>query len=375
MKFGIIGTGYVAQFYAIAACEMAGSQIVCATDIDVDRAARFTRMFNLRCHRTVTELFNDPEISAVIILTEPSSHAQLTRAALLAGKHVYCEKPLALDLATARELIDQASSAELIVASAPCNVLGSVAERVHCCLNRGVIGQPLLAYANLDDGAVYRMRYQNWVRAYGAPWPARHEFTLGCVIEHAAYQVSLLSRFFGPATELVACSSTLVPNKWAGERCGGIDFALSGLRFANGAFARLTCSVIAPRDRSLTIVGEEGVIEIDNVWDDYSPVYVQRVRTASEEAPHEYLGERRALPPLADASFQHSDDKSHRMNFALGLAELARAVAERGTCRLGGAFTLHVLEIVLGINQANDATSYQREITTSFCPSELWPEK
>ena len=373
MNFGIIGTGYVAQFYAVAACEMGGSQIVCATDIDVERATRFARMYGLRYHRTVPELLDDPEITAVIILTEPMSHAQLVRASLLAGKHVYCEKPLALDLATARELVDLASSIELIIASAPCNVLGLAAEKVHSCLRRGVIGRPLLAYANLDDGAVHRMRFQNWVRDYGAPWPARQEFALGCVIEHAAYPVSLLSRFFGPATELIASSSTLVPDKLAGERCGGVDFALGGLRFANETFARLTCGIIAPKDRSLTIVGEEGVIGIDNVWDDLSPVYLQKVRPASEAASHQYLGERRVLPLPDHATFQHAGDASHRMNFALGMAELARSVAECRTCRLGGEFTLHVLEIVLGINQAKDAASCHQTLTTSFCPAELWP--
>jgi predicted dehydrogenase len=373
MVFGIIGTGYVAQFYAVAAQEWPECRIASATDLNLIRAARFAQIYNLRHHSTTEEMLADHTIEAVLILTDPRSHYKLALDSLRAGKHVYCEKPVALDMASAMQLVCEAESAGLVIASAPCTVLGAAAETADKLLRSGAIGKPVLAYASLDDGAVYRMRFQDWTRAYGAAWPAEQEFDFGCVIEHAAYPLSMLSRFFGVATEMTAQSLTFVPNKLEGRRCRGADFSLAGIRFDSGTFARVTCSIIAPRDRSMKIVGEEGVIEIANIWDDHSPIYWQKVRSPPADAPHDYLGKRESVPLNGGSAFLHTSDASHRMNFALGLAELVKSVAEGRVCRLGGAFMLHVLEVVLAMDAARSFNGSQYEPKTSYAHSELWP--
>ncbi len=76
----------------------------------------------------------------------------MTRAALQSGKHVYSEKPLALSLPQAEELVRLAEARERVLAGAPCTVLGEAAQTVWRELRKGSIGKVRLVYAEFDEG-------------------------------------------------------------------------------------------------------------------------------------------------------------------------------------------------------------------------------
>ena len=87
----------------------------------------------------------------VLNLTNPSSHFEVSPACLEAGFPVYSEKPLAMTFEEIEALAALAREKGLPLTGAPCNHLGKAAQAVNRALAQGRIGQPLLAYAEVDD--------------------------------------------------------------------------------------------------------------------------------------------------------------------------------------------------------------------------------
>jgi predicted dehydrogenase len=116
---------------------------------------------------------------------------------LNAGKHVYCEKPLGMTFEEAREVIELAERLNLTVCGAPANGLSDAQQLVASLIAGGRIGQPRLAYAEMEDGPVFKDNWTEWRSLSGAKWPGLHEFEVGCTLEHAGYGLSWLVSLFG----------------------------------------------------------------------------------------------------------------------------------------------------------------------------------
>lgn len=93
------------------------------------------------------DLFADPAVDIVLNLTRPYEHFEVSRAALLAGKHVYSEKPLAADLAEGRELVRLAEEKGLLLGGAPDTFLGAGLQTCRRLIDDGYIGEPVGAAA------------------------------------------------------------------------------------------------------------------------------------------------------------------------------------------------------------------------------------
>lgn len=90
----------------------------------------------------------------------------------------------------------------------------------------------------------------------------------------------------GPATQVTAMSSELIENKMAGipPKVGTPDYSVACLTFANGATARITCSVVAPRDHRMRVIGHDGEVYADSYRHYKSPVYLERYTKGSLSA-------------------------------------------------------------------------------------------
>lgn len=366
-----VGCGYVADFYARTLAAHANLELVGVTDRDRDRAARFSRHHGVHAYPSLEGALDDARVSIVVNLTNPGSHFEVSRAALEAGRHVYSEKPLALEMEQARKLVDLGRRRGLLVSSAPCSILGETAQTLWKALRERRVGTVRLVYAELDDGMLHRMPYRLWTSESGAPWPYRDEFQVGCTLEHAGYYVTWLTAFFGPAEAVTAFASCQVPEKTADvpARSMAPDFSVACIRFASGLVARLTCSVVAPHDHSLRIVGDDGVLGTKDCWYYDSPVHIQRRLTIRRKTMLNPFKRRVALvrrPPrlLSYAAAQ--------MDFARGVAEMAEALAESRPCRLSMDYSLHNTEVVLAIQNA-PSTAMPYRVTTTFAPLEPMP--
>lgn len=379
MRLGFVGCGYVADFYAQTLRYHPELSLIGVYDQKPERTARFADHYHTGRYASLAALLADDRIDLVVNLTNPSSHYAVTKAALEAGKHVYSEKPLATAFADAQELVALAKAHNLYLSAAPCTLLGEAAQTVWQRLRTQAIGPVYLAYAELDDGLIHRVNYQKWVTASGAPWPYQDEFETGCTLEHAGYYVSWLTAFFGPAQRVTSFAACLAPNKQTPTPPTRMapDFSVGCIEFAGNVVARLTCSIIAAHDHSLTIVGEEGALSVAEAWDHRSPVYQQRtlLQRRRETLPviSRLLGYgKRRLPHATDPNPHYRPKPPAVPDVCRGIAELAAAVTEQRPARLSAEHALHITEIVLTLQHPQTMGS-PRQLQTTFAPIEPLP--
>jgi predicted dehydrogenase len=366
MRIAIVGCGFVADYYMKTLPGHPELQVTGVYDRSRRRCAQFASHHNVPTHGSLEEVLADARADIVLNLTNPRSHYEVSRACLLGGKHVYSEKPLAMKLDDARELVELAEERKLLITSAPCSLLGETAQSVWKAIREDAIGKVRLVYAEMDEGMVFRMPYKKWTSESGAPWPYKDEFEVGTTIEHAGYVVSWMPAIFGPALTITGFSTCLFPDKETDVPLDMIspDFAVACIRFASGIVARLTCSLVASHDHSLRIVGDRGELSVGDTWYYTAPISIRRwvnFRRRHIEIPW------RKKYPLAAKGGRYHYRGTQQMDFARGVAELAAAVTEQRPNRLSARYSLHVNEIALAVNNATEnGNTYQ--MTTTFEP-------
>jgi predicted dehydrogenase len=381
MNIAIIGCGYVADFYLRSLRYHPELKLSGAYDIDKPRLAKFCDYFSVRPYDSAEELLGDDSVQMVLNLTNPRSHYEVTHACIEAGKHVYSEKPLSMDYLSARQLVNFARSKNLYLGSAPCSMLGETAQTIWKALREGLIGPVRLVYANFDAGMNPKSKPWLWLGESGAPWPAKDEFEVGCTYEHAGYFLTWLAAFFGPAKAVSAFASCQVPDKGRPLDVMTPDFTVGCIEYENGIIARATCSLLAPADRSLTIVGDNGVIYTKDLRDDASPVYFKRVPAGRLEAALEYRfdhwqnrlerlinwfpwswGNRwRFLHnyPFIRKPSLRSSSKYKPVDFCRGPAEMAEAIRNNRPSRLSADLGLHIVELTEALQRPEKAGGRQ----------------
>ena len=344
MKIAIIGIGFVADYYMTTLANYPQLELGGVYDRDPVRLKQFSDHYKVSTYPSFEAILADEEIVIVVNLTTPENDYSLSKQALEAGKHVYCEKPLAMRYEEAAELVAIAERQDLTLASAPANALSAAHELVAGTLDQ--IGKPRLVYAEMEDGPVFRANWQQWRSVSGARWPGLHEFEVGCTLEHAGYALSWLVSLFGPVESLQHSRRLLFPTRapkrrrWPWHRISPPVVFCS----VRGVIARLTCGLAAPRDRSLTILGDGGTITVNDLWDHRSPVYLETVtagrslRTRLFEQLEIRLKHFLPWKPLPGRrlSYEHSAKPSKlpaypsQIDFAGGIAAQAAAI-ELGT--------------------------------------------
>ena len=171
MRVGIIGCGYVFDHYMSTFRNHRGLELAGVTDVDRPRAEHVGQAYGLKVYASNEELLADSSIELVLNLTSIESHYEVTRAALLAGKHVYSEKPFTPDLASSRELVALARERGLHVSGAPSNAMSDTVQTMWRALRAGAVGKVRVVYAEFDDNPVYLMHPETWRSRTGAPWP------------------------------------------------------------------------------------------------------------------------------------------------------------------------------------------------------------
>ena len=367
MRIAIVGCGYVADMYMQTLPGFTSLTLLGAFDRDAARLAAFTAFHKIPAFGSLAALLADERVEMVVNLTNPRSHHEVSLAALNAGKHVYSEKPLAMTMVEAEELIATARARGLGLAAAPCNHLSDVVQALGRELKAGRLGRVMLAQAEMDDGMVCGLDYNEWRSLSGAPWPARDEFEVGCTMEHAGYQISPLVALFGPVRRVTAFNALLLPEKGAelGAAVTSPDLSIGVLEFDGGVVARLTNSIIAPSDRSLRIVGERGVATIPDVWEYHTPLrlsvtgmsYRARLSRKLEKrlsgiAPKLLLSRKLAV---GHGRRVPRTQGGHRMDFSRGIAQLSAQIEHGAPALVGPELALHVTEVTLALQSPQAA--------------------
>lgn len=322
-----------------------------------------------KAYRKTEELIADPDIDIILNLTVPAVHAELTIAALEAGKHVYTEKPLAASLEDGRKIMALAREKGLHVGCAPDTFLGGRLQTCRKLIDEGWIGEVTAASA--------------FVVSHGHEWfhpnPAFfYKSGAGPLLDIGPYYVTALLSLLGPVKRCCAMSKrTFSTRSVECEPNRGqiidveVDTHVTGnLEFASGAIATLIASFDVwdselPR---LEIYGTRGAICIDDIDPVDGPnLFGGKVllRTA-DNYRWQGLPRRQPLPDWVEVPIEHRfNELSHRENSrGIGLVDMAYAIRDGREERASGQMALHSLEVMEGLlTSAAEGRFYELQST------------
>jgi len=336
MKIGIIGCGNISPLYLKSARVFESLDIVACADREPLRAEARAAEFGLRALQ-VDELLADPSIELVINLTVPQAHAGVALAALAAGKHVYNEKPLATDLASAKRLLELANDKNLRVGCAPSTFLGASVQTCRKALDDGLIGEPVGAHA-----AFLSHGMEHW-----HPDPESfYQEGAGPMLDIGPYYLTALVALLGPVRRVTGSARSSFPERLissqpkAGQRIKvTTPTHIAGVMdFAGGAVATVTTSfdIWATELPKFEIYGSEGTLSLQAPNSFGVPARLRRVaETDWQELPLVH-----SLTTIEEG-------------WSIGLADMVAAAKEGRKHRASGELAYHVLEVMLSFAQAS----------------------
>ncbi|MEW1958375.1 Gfo/Idh/MocA family oxidoreductase [Kineococcus sp. NPDC059986] len=350
---GVIGAGNISTQYLENLTKFADVEVRFVADIALDRAAAQAEAFGVQASGTVEELLARDDVEIVVNLTIPAVHAEVGRQVLAAGKHVWSEKPLALDAESGRALLADAERLGLRVACAPDTVLGAGIQSALRAIARGDIGQPLTATTMFHvPGPEAWHPNPDFLFAHGA----------GPLFDMGPYYVTTLVHAFGSASRVQAVASRSVATRTiaSGPRAGETfpvevpTHHAALIEFDGGQSAQSTFSFqhALPRNGFVEINGTEGTIVLPdpNTFEGDSTLW----RFGQDEPT--------TLPAVGSTFGRGS-----------GVLDLARAIRTGGTERASGAVAAHVLDVLLAVRDAA-ASGAAVEIASTVAPVTPLPQ-
>lgn len=142
LRVGLIGTGRISDIYLQTCAKHEVIDIVACGSLDVDQSRAKAGQYGIGKACNPDGIIADPGIDAILNLTIPAAHAEVSLSALESGKHVYSEKPLVSSLGDGQRILDLADSRGLVVGNAPDTFLGGRWQTVRRLLDDGIIGRP-----------------------------------------------------------------------------------------------------------------------------------------------------------------------------------------------------------------------------------------
>jgi predicted dehydrogenase len=339
IQLGIVGCGNISDAYLSGG---ALSQIVSVkfvTDLDMERAKAKAASFGKRAV-SLDEMLNDPDISIIVNLTPPQAHAEIGRRVIAAGKHFYTEKPFAVTLAEAKDVVAAADAAGLRVGSAPDTFLGAAHQTVRGLIDEGLIGKVVAGAATFATPGM-EMWHPNpffFFERGGGP-----------VLDIGCYPITQLVNCLGPVESVVAHASkgrevrTVTSDLHRGKQIKvEVPTTVNGvLAFVSGANVSFTASwdIWKHTRHPIELYGTEGSI-LNPDPNFFGGEVLCSVRDGEwQEIPIE--GRPFGLPTRKGGDGRMFAD--YRM---AGVFDMAAAIVSGRPHRANGNLALHVLEIM-----------------------------
>lgn len=334
---GIIGAGNISTQYLENLTKFADVEVRMVADLLLDRARAQAEAYGVPAHGTAEQLLARDDIQIVVNLTVPAVHTEIGQRAVAAGKHVWSEKPLATDRASAVELLKAAAAQGVRVACAPDTVLGAGIQTALRAIARGDIGEPLTATTMFHvPGPEAWHPDPDFLYATGA----------GPLFDMGPYYVTTLVHALGAAARVQAVSSKSQDRRTigSGPRAGETfpvevpTHHAALIEFRGGQSAQSTFSFqhALPRAGFVEINGTLGTISLPdpNTFEGDSTLW-----RYGQDGP--------TTIPATGSTWGRGT----------GVVELARAIREGRPERASGAVALHVLDVLLAVRDAAQSGS------------------
>src|SRR5688572_2058468 len=264
LRVAVIGCGNISGPYGETMGAYPAIEIAGATDVDRALSAEFVERFGGIDYPSLDELLADGDVDAVLNLTSHGVHAQVTTAALDAGKHVHSEKPLAASYREAQSLVDLANARGVRLSCSPITFMGDAQEEAWRLIAANAIGTVRVAYAEV-----------NWSRI--ETWHPRPEpfYRIGPLADVGVYPLTILTAIFGPARRVTAFGRVVLPNRVTSEgepfTVLAPDFGVAVIELEDGPIVRLTTSFYvtqASKQRGIEFHGDAGSLHLSS-WQEF----------------------------------------------------------------------------------------------------------
>ena len=352
-KVGLIGCGHIAETYFRAEKYFNNIKIIKCADINLKAARKCSKEYGVKFLR-VNEILKDQEVEIILNLTIPKAHYEISKKALLNGKHVYSEKPLAINLKDGKELLKISRRKKLYLGNAPDTFLGGGIQKSKELVEKNIIGKIKLG------NAVFAFPGIQSYHPNPEPWFAKLEG--GPVIDMGPYYITALVNLLGPAKKV---SGRIIngskyrtigigPKKGRKFKVNCPTTYLSTITLKNNTVNRLTLSfdVIAHQRNHIELYGEKGSMivpdpnmfggsvftckKLGDNWKEFKTTKMHlgkiNIRTQSS----------RANEAPTNANYRGA-----------GLSEMAYSIEKKRKHLCNGEISLHVLDIITSIMKAS----------------------
>ncbi len=354
IKAGLIGCGDISGAYLNTLQKLSSVRIAACADIRSSQATKCAEKYSLEA-MTVEALLQSDDVQVVLNLTTPQAHAEINLRALEAGKHVYVEKPLALNLADGKRVLETAAARGLKVGGAPDTFLGGAHQTVRNLVDSGMIGRPLAGIAWMQCRG-----HENW-----HPNPAFYYAPGGGpMFDMGPYYLTALVNLLGPVKRVASITTRGLEERIAtsearkGERIPvDVSTHYSGtIEFESGAVVTMITSfdVWHTEGVRLDLFGTEGSLRAaDPNCFGGSVYHLSPGKGTWEEQP---------------LTHQRTDNLR-----GIGLADMMSSIVEKRAHRCSGELAFHVLEVMCAFDTSSSTGAHVDIISRCERPAPLDP--
>ncbi len=331
-RVALVGAGDISGQYLRTLTGYPDLAVTAVADLDPARARAQAQAYGVPFFGGPAEVLARDDVDLVVNLTVPAAHAEVALAAIAAGKHVWGEKPFAMDRASARAVLDAARAAGVAVGNAPDTVLGPGVQTSHRLLAGGAVGRPRTVLTLMQGPGP-------------DAWHPRPRFLFakgaGPLFDIGPYYLTALVQLLGPVASVTAAGQSPRAERVVGSGPdAGTRFPVEVpthvsvvTTFASGAVGTSVYSFDSAHRRQLfEITGDDGVMEV--------PV-------------SGFDGPTRLLTGTArDAPWRTVPAEGASADRGVGVLELARAVRAGRPPRASGELAYHVLDVMLATEES-----------------------
>ncbi|WP_299434466.1 Gfo/Idh/MocA family oxidoreductase [uncultured Aquimarina sp.] len=247
VKWGIIGLGNIAHQFAQDLTLVSDAEIVAVASRTIDKAQKFAKQYAVKkSYGSYTEVMKDPDIDIIYIATPHDSHASLTIKCLEQGKHVLCEKPVALNFNEALQMVETSRANNKFFMEAFWTRFNPSLQEVLLKIKSGEVGE--IKYINADF-------------AFNVGTPSERMINVqnggGSLLDMGVYPLFLAYVILGSPHKVLASANFYE---------SGADKQTSMILQYQNAQAVLHSSFVSPSNMVATISGAKGRICLNSIW-------------------------------------------------------------------------------------------------------------
>lgn len=252
LHIGLIGVGRMGQVHAgHIAHGTSGAKLAAVADVDVDRATQIASQYGAAAYGDYRHLLDDKHIDAVVIVTPTGTHTEIVQAAAAAGKHIFCEKPLAMTLAGCDAAIAAAEKSGVILQVGLMRRFDPAYAAAKQQIAEGVIGTPVMIKSLGRDPKRTSLEF------------ARRENSGGMIADMGVHDFDSARWLMGSEVERVYSEGACLVYPELAD-VGDIDNAVINLKFAGGAVGNIDLSrnAVYGYDIRTEVIGSTGSLMI-----------------------------------------------------------------------------------------------------------------